>query len=269
MPSRDPAVRLAIAGTVLGVDGLRGEALRWTRQRYRTFLSNRAAAITIAVDTTRRRLPVAQPPVVAWSGDTFEFAIGPARAQGTLANHHVRLTMPATLTPMNPTIVRLLTSFLLFQRDSFLLHAAAVVHRGRALAFCGPSGSGKTTVARMAGRRRVLNDDTVAVRRGRDGFRAWATPFFGDGGPAMAARNVSARLAAIFFLEKAERFGHRRLSAADAIARAIPEVFLPKHDALTAERLLAALVALAAEVPCYALTFARSPDLWEYVDAVA
>lgn len=262
-------VSLDIAGAVLGVEGLRGESLRWTRKRYRPFLSTRRAGMTIAIGTTRRANPVVQPPSVAWTNGGFHLALGRARAEGALPAGPVRLTMPATLAPMNPTVLRLLTGFLIFQRECLLLHAAGVVDRGRALLFSGPSGSGKTTIARLAGRRRVLNDDTVAVRRAREGFAACATPFFGDGGPGMASRNVAAPLAAIFFLEKSHRFAHRRLTAAEAVARAVPEAFVPKHDPATVERLLAMLGAVVQSVPCYALAFAPRAELWEYVDGVA
>lgn len=265
----DRRVRLDIAGTVLGLEGLRGESLRWTRDRYRPFLSARRAMMTIAITATRRREPAAVPPVLAWDNGAFHLAIGRARAEGALPSGPVRLAVPAALAPTNPTVLRLLTAFLIFQRDGLMLHAAGVVDRGRALLFSGPSGSGKTTIARLAGRRRVLNDDTVAVRRARGGFAACATPFFGDGGPATAARNVAAPLAAIFFVEHADRFAHRRMSPTEAVARAIPEVFLPKHDPRTVERLLAALDMLTARVPCYALGFAPRAELWEYVDALA
>jgi hypothetical protein len=269
MRTSDGTVRLDIAGTVVGVVGLRGAALRWTRRRYRPFLSTRRPAVTIAVTAARRRAPIGGAPRLRWSDERFALTIGRARAEGTVPAGPVRLVMPAAVSPMNPTIVRLLTGFLLCRHDRLLLHASGVVDRGRAWLFSGPSGSGKTTIARLAGARRVLNDDTVAIRPSRGGFAACATPFFGDGGPAMAARNVAAPLAAVFFLEKADRFAHRRLSAREAIARAVPEAFVPKHDPATVERLLAMLAALVDRVPCYALAFAPRPELWRYVDGIA
>lgn len=60
---------------------------------------------------------------------------------------------------------RLALGTALLLRDGFLLHAAAIeMPSGAVYLFCGPSGFGKTTLARLAPRRAVLADDTVAVR---------------------------------------------------------------------------------------------------------
>jgi hypothetical protein len=162
----------------------------------------------------------------------------------------------------------MLCSFWLLQEGGLFLHASAVVERGRAWVFSGPSGSGKTTIASLAGRRRVLNDETIALRPGPRGWTACATPFYGSGGPTMARANASAPLRGLCFLRKADRFAHRRLSPAEAVARAFPEVMLPKRDPRVAEQLLAALAALAAAVPAWELGFAPRAALWSYLDGI-
>ncbi|MBI2206204.1 MAG: hypothetical protein HYU41_20415 [Candidatus Rokubacteria bacterium] len=269
MPSGDRTVRLDIGGVILHVDGLSGVPLRWARRRYRPFLTTRRAGVSLVMTPTRRRLPMIDRPSLAWTNGTFELAVGRARVTGDWPSGPIRIAMPARETSLAPVMLRQLASLLLFQRDGFLLHAAAVVTRGRALLFSGPSGSGKTTVARLAGRRRVLNDDTVAVRDHGGRFVACATPFFGEAGPAMAARNVTAPLGALFFLTKANGFAHRRLTAPDVVARALPQVFLPKRHPAIVERLLAVLPRLAECVPCYDLAFTPTRALWDYVDGLA
>ena len=134
--------------------------------------------------------------------------------------------------------------------------------------FSGPSGSGKTTIAGLAGDRRVLNDETIALRPGPRGFTACATPFYGSGGPEMARANERAPLRALCFLRKADRFAHRRLSPAEAIGRAFPEVMLPKRDVRVATQLLAALAALVSRVPAYDLAFAPRAAIWDYLDGL-
>jgi hypothetical protein len=150
-----------------------------------------------------------------------------------------------------------------------MLHASGVAQNHRAWVFCGPSEAGKTTIARLAGERLVLNDETVAiVKRGR-GYVACATPFFGEGGPVMASVQAQAPLKGMFFLRKAKRFAHQRLTASQAVERAFPQVFLPKRDHTVVAGILKTLADFAERVPCYDLFFQPHPDLWEYLDEIA
>jgi hypothetical protein len=262
------APRIEVAGLVFRVTGLDRRGRAWVETRYRPFLSRRAPSMTVAVAATERyrrgRVPR---PRATWRNGGFALASLPARAEGDLARRRVRFRVgpgPA----LNPDLFRLLCSFLVMRAGGVLLHASAVVAGGRAWVFSGPSGSGKTTIAGLAGERRVLNDETVALVPAARGWTAWATPFYGSGGPGMAPANGRAPLRALCFLRQAERFAHRRLSPAEAVARAFPEVMLPKRDGRVAARLLGSLAALATEVPAYDLAFAPRPALWEYLDGL-
>jgi hypothetical protein len=82
----------------------------------------------------------------------------------------------------------------------------------------------------------------------------------------MARANGRAPVRGLCFLRKADRFAHQRLSPADVVARAFPEVMLPKRDRRVTERLLETLAALAAAVPAWELAFTPDPALWSYLD---
>jgi len=264
----EPAPRIEVAGMVFRVTGLGAPERRWAEERYAPFVSRRAPSVTVEVAATERYRPGRAPrPVATWSNGHFALASYPSRADGDLARRRVRFRVgpgPA----LNPELFRLLCGFLLMREGGFLLHASAVVDHGRAWAFSGPSGSGKTTIAGLAGDRRVLNDETVAFRPVPGGFTACATPFYGSGGPTMARANARAPLRALCFLRKADRFAHRRLTPAEVVARAFPEVMLPKRDPRVAERLLASLAALAEATPVYELAFAPRAELWDYLDGL-
>jgi hypothetical protein len=262
------APRIEVAGMVFRVAGLHARGRAWVEGRYAPFLTRRAPTVDVHVAATERYRPGRAPrPSATWSNGHFSLLSSPSRAHGDLAEGRVRFrTGPGPA--LNPDLFRLLCGFLLLQEGGILLHASAVVDRGRAWVFSGPSGSGKTTIAGLAGSRRVLNDETVALRPGARGWTACATPFYGSGGPEMAQANEQAPLRALCFLRKADQFAHRRLSPAEAVARAFPEVMLPKRDARVAEHLLAALAAVAARVPAYDLAFAPHAVLWDYLDGL-
>src|SRR5262245_36982732 len=206
-------------------------------------------------------------PSATWHDGRFALASHPSRAEGDLARR--RVAFRAGPGPsLNPDLFRLLCSFLLMETGGVLLHASAVVDGRRAWVCCGPSGRGKQTIAGLAGARPVLNDEPVARGAGPRGWEACATPFYGSGGPAMARVNERAPLRGLCFLRKATHFAHRRLSGSEAVARAFPEVMLPKRDGRVTERLLATLAALAEAVPVWELTFAPAPALWSYLDGL-
>jgi hypothetical protein len=169
---------------------------------------------------------------------------------------------------LNPDLFRMLCGLLLARAGGVLLHASAVVVRGRAWVFSGPSGSGKTTIAQLAGIRPVLNDETIALRPGPRAYSAHATPFYGSGGPGMARANRRAPLGGLCFLRKpsASRIGVSRRPRRSP--RAFPEVMLPKRDPRVAAELLGALAALAERTPAYELAFAPRAELWEYLDGL-
>jgi hypothetical protein len=260
--------RIEVAGFVFRVAGLAAPGRSWVEGRYGPFLSRRAPTFGVHVRVSERYRPGRAPrPSATWSGGRFALASPPSRADGDLARRRVAFRAgpgPA----LNPDLFRLLCSFLLMQKGGVLLHASAVVDRGRAWVFSGPSGAGKTTIAGLAGDRPVLNDETIALRPGPRGWQACATPFYGSGGPAMARANDRACLRGLCFLRKADHFGHRRLSPSEAVARAFPEVMLPKRDGRVAEQLLTTLAALAGAVPAWELAFAPDAALWSYVDGL-
>lgn len=264
MAERAPCIE--VAGFVFGVAGLGAAGREWVERRYRPFLSRRAPTFGVHVRATERYRPGRTPrPFARWQGGRFALASHPSRAHGDLARR--RAAFHAGPGPaLNPDLFRLLCSFLLMHEGGLFLHASAVVTAGRAWVFSGPSGSGKTTIASLAGARRVLNDETIALRPGIRGWEACATPFYGSGGPTMARVNDRAPVRGLCFLRKADRFAHRRLSPSEVVARAFPEVMLPKRDGRVTGRLLESLAALAAGVPAWELAFRRDTGPWSYLD---
>lgn len=146
-------------------------------------------------------------------------------------------------TPLD-TPLRLLLSYLLVQRDGFLIHASGFGDRRGAVIFAGVSGAGKTTSARKFPYENVLSDDQVAVRRIGARWMAFSLPFVGEYRRAPLRQETP--LKRIFLLRK---------GGADAQVRSI-------HRAVATARLLACvpwfvrtatppqLLSLVADVAC-------------------
>ena len=101
----------------------------------------------------------------------------------------------------------------------FLLHAACVEWKGRAILFTAPSGVGKSTQADLWCRlrqARLINGDRAAVMVGEDRVMAMGIPFSGSSG---VCRNGAMPVAAIVYLGQAERTQLHRIQGVKAFRR--------------------------------------------------
>ncbi|MGE0452510.1 MAG: hypothetical protein AB7O37_05060 [Vicinamibacteria bacterium] len=153
---------------------------------------------------------------------------------------------------------------LLFDRrlaagGGLMMHACGLVQDGRALLFAGISGAGKSTTARLWHRLRpgtpILSDDRVMLRPRGGGFRAYGTPWHGDGG---FGHPLDAPLGAVFLIRHARRSRARRLAPAEAAARIFARSFTPPWDRRLVARALASAARVALRTPCY--DFGVRPD---------
>jgi hypothetical protein len=261
---------VAVAGTVFEVSRLDVEGRAWVEQRYAPFLTDRTPDVHLAARVLSE-MPADDDAeaTLETEDDEVRLGVGAYRIEGDLTAGRLQLVAPPLPTVLSPAAFRLLCAVVVLRQGGVMLHAAAVVHGGGARVFCGPSESGKTTVATLAGERSVLSDESVVLRPGAGGYRACATPFFGEAGPVATQSSGDAPLAAIYFLRKSGGFAHRRLARREAVQRAFSQVFLPKGRPAIAEAMLANLDAITAAVPCFELEFAARGELWSYLDAVA
>ncbi len=146
-----------------------------------------------------------------------------------------------------------------------LFHACGVIYQGKGYLFTGHGGAGKTTTARLweaLPGSRVVNDDKVIVRREREGFRLYGTPWHGEGGMVLAD---SAPLSRIFILSQASQNYCQPLPLVEAAGRLMARTFAPLWDADKVAYSLAFLEDLTQAIPCQELGFVPNTSAVEFV----
>ena len=160
------------------------------------------------------------------------------------------------------TLLRIVHTLALAPEGGLLLHAASVVHDGRALVFAGASGAGKTTLSRLAPEgTAVLTDEVSYVRREGNGYVAHGTPFAGE--LARPGENACAPLAAVYLLHHADETKVESVSPAEAARAILSNVLFFAEDPALVKSVFAAAIELAGRVPVRRLGFVPDGRVWD------
>lgn len=121
-------------------------------------------------------------------------------------------------------LLRVMYSVLLTRHGGVMVHASAVVDKGRGYVFAGLPETGKSTMARMADGRAVVGDELVALRRLGDEVRVYSTPFWNE--PELGASTpLSAPVTAILLLEQDSRTYLESLKPLESAVEMFPHLF--------------------------------------------
>lgn len=152
---------------------------------------------------------------------------------------------------------------------AYLTHGCGIGHEGRCFLFTGPSGAGKTTIAKLAGARKILNDEAVLTGIDNDGVYLGGTPL--DGGQPEKS-NARVRLSSVFFLKHDPQVSLRKLSKAETYVRLLSQFFstspLFEESGDECLRRRASMSArMATGIPSYELSFRPDSSFWQAVEA--
>lgn len=148
----------------------------------------------------------------------------------------------------------LLFAFASSRRNTLLLHASCLRHKGKAYPFIAKSGTGKSTHTALWMRHieetDLLNDDNPAIRIVEGKPMVFGTPWSGK---TPCYRNVSAPLGAITRIERASSNSIERLGPAKAFASLLPSCSTMKWDHDIYNGICDTLTSLVAQVPVFTL----------------
>ena len=162
------------------------------------------------------------------------------------------------------SVLRIVHTLKLAQEGGFLLHASSAVRNGKAFLFSGVSEAGKTTMARLAPADvTVLTDEMSYVRKVNGTYYAYGTPFAGElGAPG---KNISAPIAAVYLLKKAQENRIEVVDPAVAIQRILRNILFFAHQAELVRQVFEAACAFVAAAPVYELSFFPDQRVWELI----
>jgi hypothetical protein len=162
------------------------------------------------------------------------------------------------------SVLRILHTLLLAREGGFLVHAASVVHHGRAFLLAGRSGAGKTTIARLAPPEAVLLTDEISYVRWQQGqYHAFGTPFAGE--MARPGENLHAPLGAVYLLAKGPRNMIEPMALADASRALLRNILFFARDASLAHLVFQAACDFVCRRPVRRLTFVPDARVWELI----
>jgi len=274
---RPDELRFDLSGIGLRVSGLTAEQAdalhaEWSGFRVETL---REAFLDLAVEVggepVRGETPFA---------GTFEGSFDASRALYRIPEGEVRVDAQGAATlrlaPAAPNVqlyalINLASAAVgwrLPARDGAALHAAGLVHRGRAFLLVGPSGSGKSTWAGLgkAAGARLLSEDTVFVDGAGAGAQALSMPFRHDReNPPTPGRWP---LGGILFPSWGSAARIEPASPLRARASLTANFLFVAKDLDSDPRPSRVIDRLLSQVPCRTLVFARDASFLELLESL-
>lgn len=163
----------------------------------------------------------------------------------------------------------LLISYFSQRNQAIFTHAVGIRNLdGRGLLFTGKSGCGKSTAARIwhrHSRAMVLNDDRVIVRKIKNNFFIYGSPWHGDFDDYLASRIESAPLARLFFIHHSSKNIVRPVSGKKAFQLLYPAIFPTFWDKKNLENIVSFCHDLIKAVPCFSLGFVNDKRIIGFV----
>ncbi len=165
------------------------------------------------------------------------------------------------------SFLRICFSFLAIAFNGLVLHSAGLEKAGKGYVFFGPSDTGKSTIASLSSDRcTLLSDEFVIVRKIKNDYYVYGSPFYGDN--EEMGINRGSKLSAAFVPKKDTEVYIRKVKPAEVLSKLLAAVmFFGKETSLN-KRLLEIASDFISTVPCYEMHFQKNDSFWQSIDEV-
>jgi len=163
----------------------------------------------------------------------------------------------------------LLITYFTARGEGIFTHSVGIKDINReGLIFTGKSGCGKSTTARIWHRysgAKVLNDDRIIIRRRKNKFIIYGSPWHGDFSDYLESVPDSAELKKLFFIRHAPRNSAQKINPKEAFKLLYPAFFAPFWNKKALGNATTFSIALLKSVPAYRLGFAKGRKIIGFV----
>jgi hypothetical protein len=162
----------------------------------------------------------------------------------------------------------LLINYFGLNKSGIFVHGIGVKDLdGRGFLFAGKSGAGKSTTARIwhkNSKAMVLNDDRIIVRKVKNKFFIYGSPWHGEFSDYLSSRIESAPIERLFFIYHAPVNRAERISGRKAFNCLFPAIFPAFWDKKFLENIVGLSIDLIGGVACYSLGFLNDKRVIEF-----
>ncbi len=161
--------------------------------------------------------------------------------------------------------LRVVYALLAFRSGGLMLHAAGIVHAGRAYLFFGPSGSGKSTTVKCSPDNLALNDDLVILMPRAAHWEVYATPFWNE--PQLRPNAAQhSPLAGLYRLIQDRSVYLEPIQAAQAAAEVLASTPITPLNSGHAATLLQRIEIIVRKYPVHRLHFLPDASFWTVIE---
>lgn len=176
-----------------------------------------------------------------------------SRRTGTLLTHLLGLILFSELLPLQ-------------ENPGIMLHACGVTNKKDGFLFTGRTNSGKSTIAQLRGKRYLLHDDNLAIRKDSKGdFIMYRTPWHREVDGVLVDTSYITNL---FFIRKALENIITPVQPVPAVIKLMPNCFVFYWDSQKKNSIAQFCSDFVENVACYDLDFVRDKSIWRKIDTL-